>query len=408
MLWENTHHKKPTVTINITRVTTNTRLYQNKNGMPLHLLGASAVAAVVGATQDCVNCGAENDADKQTQDDTKDRAVRFDVSCGDYSRNSLDTPLRSQSIRSIENERPSFSRSNGTVLLNPQLPQSPPGSPTSALHGFVEGDFSSGKIHDLIVDDKCHVMAYSNDHSLFAVGLAKSLELYETTTWSLVHHVEREGMVSALCWIPEASSSASNSLLGVSGLDGTVSLYRVNVDILEVQGPSLLYEFRVDGQVRALDCGFFGKLNPSLVMAVGDKTGSVTLVSFTHDLNPIKTETVMKCQTGILGISLNTTSALLAWSTTGGRVCVHQLSREHTGAIHIETEVWSVQRNGPVRSVVFDGTRRLAFGGYDKKVILVDTQQWVVSHEINLFGTVRVMTFQFSLLGGMTLTSLFG
>jgi hypothetical protein len=89
-------------------------------------------------------------------------------------------------------------------------------------------------MHDLIVsDDKCHVMAYSNDHSLLAVSLVKSLELYETTTWSLVHQeVERGGMVSALCWIPEASSSASNSLLlGVSGLDGTVSLCRVNGDI---------------------------------------------------------------------------------------------------------------------------------------------------------------------------------
>jgi len=353
--------------------------------MPLPFVAAGAVAAVAGATS---NYEQEDETivDETKKNPESDREENRD------SFNEYETAQAAQSLRSIEmgSRSGSFHRaSHGSIHLrrsdNPQ--------PFDSFSGFVDGNFTSGKIHDLIIKKKTHTMAYQpSSGNLLAVGTKTSLDFYETTNYSLVCRMERDGIVSALKWLP-LSSIPSTSLLAIGYLNGSVALLRVDEEILESQGPSLLYEFKVDGQVRAIDCTFFGKLEPTVLVAVGDKSGTVTFASFDQDFEHIGTHNVLDFSTAVLGLCICSEKAIVACSTKGGDVAVYQVCRDPMKAVILDEKVWYSQRNGPVRCVLFshDGSY-LAFGGYSKIVALVDTQLWVIYRELQLKGTVSAAT----------------
>lgn len=289
------------------------------------------------------------------------------------------------------------------------------------LHGFVAGNFSSGKVFDLIVN-RCYVMAYQCDTcdckpvtsqpSLLAVGTVNGLLFYETSSYVLVHETQRQAMVSAIQWIPITSSSTwyitncyvtnnQPSLLAVGDLDGNVSLYLVDVNILESQGPTLLYEFNVKDQVRAMACAYIGSTmdsnnNKTLLISIGDKSGAVTFCSLrihqsTLLVSHIDTVVEKHYSSAVLGMSISTHTNLLATSTKGGEVFVYTLTQQHeTGIIYIQKSIWYTERHGPVRCVLFSGDEtQLCFGGYDKTVVFIETKSWVLSRQLQLHGTVR-------------------
>ena len=58
-------------------------------------------------------------------------------------------------------------------------------------------------------------------------------------------------------------------------------LYRVDDDVLETLGPTLLHSFQVEGQVEAMDCALVGRIDPpTLVVACGTAAGHAAFVSY--------------------------------------------------------------------------------------------------------------------------------
>lgn len=305
--------------------------------------------------------------------------------------------------------------------------------------GFVDGNFSSGKILDLVVE-RCYVMAYQRTHNIWrnnymnmendtvdnlmpsylAVGTVKGVSIYETAGYSLAYKIRRSGMVSAIHWADSPNISPFNandseicmsnvsnqySLLVVGSLDGTVSLYVIDSHILESQGPTLIHEFSVKDQVRSLDCCFFGKLFPlTFLICVGDKSGDLTFCSLRYNglhfaasplniMEHLSTTSVQNYTSCVLGISLSRTGGLLATSTKGGQIFVYKLHRNHAGIVYIEKNVWEVERNVPIRCVLFThDASQLCYGGYEKEVVFVDTEFWALSRQLQLNGTVSLYT----------------
>lgn len=321
--------------------------------------------------------------------------------------------------------------------------------------GFVDGDFRSGKVQDLQLESKCWVTAHASP--LLAVGTATSLQFYDTTqqSFALIHQVPVECIISALRWIDpqkaktktatsfeqpeevvcktdeddhtentEERSSFSNSttrmLLATARLDGSLCLYNIDLDILETQGPSLLYWSATNRQqIRCLDAGYLSLANHDMLLLVaGDKQGSITVTRFAvgppsdkshHKENDdgdtpapklIKEEAFhvdrARPEHAVLGLVMDTKRSLLVTTTKGGWVQVHHLVRRlfTTPDRSMQDEpIWSMKRNGAVQSATFSACGTLAFGGYDKTVVLVDTEQWIVARELQLQGTINTIEF---------------
>lgn len=361
---------------------------------------------------------------------------------------STDSPRAGpKSIANVFERKSSFfgidkSLATGSVRLHRQKSCTNKGSEhDDKVSGFVDGNFASGKVLDLVVD-RCFVTAFQNSSdddgdlsnpfqqpvlsSFLAVGTSKSVALYETSSYALAYEIPRSGMVSAIVWFSPPSSFRSTSienssrfgqpsLLAVGGLEGTLSLYSIDASILESQGPTLVFEFQVADQVRALDCSYFGKLEPkTLLISVGDKSGNVTFCSMRCNfsgsgndmrlsLEHIDTVIEQHLNTGVLGLSISRKTGLIAACTKGGQVLVYKLHRQHSGAVYIEKPVWEGNRNGPVRCIVFshDGSH-LSFGGYDKTVVVVETEFWGRTRQLQMNGTVSFLYLQSNLMWNKT------
>jgi hypothetical protein len=67
-------------------------------------------------------------------------------------------------------------------------------------------------------------------------------------------------------------------------------------------------------------------------------------------------------------------------------------SNENVWYPHNYGLLWSVQNTGstPIRCILFHtASNTMIYGGYDKIVVLVDTERWVNIRELNVQGTVR-------------------
>jgi hypothetical protein len=310
-------------------------------------------------------------------------------------------------------------------------------------HGFVNGNFSSGKLFDVKSTDKLYCMSYNTYADILVIGTASSLDFYDAFHYTLIVSVPQSSMVSSMVWISPPSKFYTNNringdtddadcttklqLLAISDLNGKIALYCINVDILESQGPTLLYTgSNMNGtQIRSLDSSYFVNNDTGhiqLMIVVGDKSGTITIIAFDctqRIYHPIYTNTKQirlqykkeqsmeyeMNQFGILGIAIEWDRGLLAVSTSGGLVQVFSLLY-HLSSSKLETSqfnnnddnnhnnnngfVWSKQNTsgGAIRDIVF-GNNTLTYGGYDKTIIIVDIAQWAISRELNVQGTVR-------------------
>ena len=106
----------------------------------------------------------------------------------------------------------------------------------------------------------------------------------------------------------------------------------------------------------------------------------------------------------ILGLTICSQRSIVAATTKNGKVIVRRLlsssqqKSRNTGQqdhpyVQFGPIVWNTQRNGAVRSVVLSKNgQQLVFGGYDKMVVLVDTNLWAITRELSLPGTVSDRT----------------
>jgi WD40 repeat protein len=257
--------------------------------------------------------------------------------------------------------------------------------------GFVNGDFMSGILRQVDVQDKCFTTAYQSsscdEEGLLAVGTTKGVALYETVNYTRIQLLERGAMVSSLEWI-QFLDNRRNWLLVVADVKGCVTIYHIDTETVESPGPTLLTEWTVHAEVRAVSAVWIGFI---LVVGVGDKKGKVTLTEFDplFPANAHRSVILQEHDSAVLGMAL--TDKFQAVTTEAGMVVVHEIRLlQSQGNVNAqERQVFVQQRSGPVRAATFSpDSQYLAVGGYDKRVVLIDTEQWAVARELHLQGTV--------------------
>jgi WD40 repeat protein len=339
-------------------------------------------------------------------------------------RNSSNTTQR---LFSTSSTRP---QSRVVIENNTQVVLTPDQQHLLLWNGFVDGNFQQGKVHDLIINRSCWNFAYSPNQMVLVVGAGNLLQFYDTTSYLLFGQVEREGFVSSIVWWMGESEKTSNvstsspslGYLAVGGLDGVVTLYCMDMDLLEMQAPIEVHEYRSQGQVRAmsLSCISTSHDDKILLWAVGDQEGQLTFS--TYDVQQVELlqapTRVEQYESAILGLSISPAVGTEPWcaiATKGGCLTVHAIQRQQqqgpgneasnskrflfaspsswslNSAVHwgVGPALYQLEQRGPIRSVAFsmDG-RLLACGGYDKTVVIVDTILWAAVYELRLEGTV--------------------
>jgi WD40 repeat protein len=285
--------------------------------------------------------------------------------------------------------------------------QSEEDAPFDSLSGFVGGDFSAGKVKDIKLPSGCWVMAFSERADILAAGMKNRVDFLETQNYSTIYSLSFSDKISAIQWCrgsdlcattgKKLDDGSDREIVAVAGLDGHVAVYRLNVSLLELQGVHLLYDFHVHSQVRCMAMKPLGDGN--VVLAVGDKRGRITLTTLMHAADGQVTSTypaVVDLQKdAVLGLDIHPERSILAASTKSGKVIVFQLIMTkfqiEKSYVICGSRLWKTQQNGPVRAVVIskDG-KQLAFGGYDKTLVLVDTNLYAIVRELTLHGTVRI------------------
>lgn len=369
--------------------------------------------------------------------------------------------------------------------------------------GYVNGDFTSGQICKLQLRDRSYCHSYNYYGDILTVGTATSIDFYDTSStclrnsgrhttnchpYSIIASVPHTAgastgnMISAIVWInPSTKSSSSKGysddaarsaidysnlyntnntnanqqLLALSDLIGHIYLYSIDPDILESQGPTLIYSGNNSNgsQIRCLAAGYYPQLNNhvdeppiSLVLAAGDKSGCITIVAFDSTLRPSNPQYIDPKQFnitqqpqehnnfkevptddhynsssmnrsststgGILGIAFELERGVMAICTSSGLVQAFSLphllsagtnntpaktSDDHPyrRGSHSQQPVllWTSQNvtASAIRCIAFgpNNTNTLMYGGYDKTIIMVDTEQWIIIRELNVHGTVR-------------------
>ena len=321
-----------------------------------------------------------------------------------YNYQSVSSPVSNgpvSSIRSILSKKRPNHRGDGNKqtsirksepIVATEVEPEPP-------NGFVDGDFHSGKIRDITVSGAWTMAYHPGNDAVLAVGMlnGEGVVMYETNTYTVIGILERDDAVSTLAWLsiqldPDQSQSQSHSTsyLAVGGLDGTVALYSLQVDLIELKGADLLYEYQCHSQVRCMDIAIH---NESIILAVGEKLGAVTFCSFSPNGTHVETQIVDQHNSGVLGLAISPSASLLAVCTKGGCVTVRQI-HQVDGQFQLGVDLWHMQRNGPLNSIVFSKDEsRLVFGGYDKQLVLVDTMLWDVVRELRLEGTINTVSY---------------
>ena len=380
--------------------------------MPFPLMAAASLAATMAGNLPSLQYDGNDDEEQLTEEEKeKKQNVGFDKSNSGSSRDAVII----DSVRSYENEYESTSMFNviardGCVHLrrlgNKETTEALNNTPGLTTQGYIDGSFSSGVTHEIRPGGGSFVLRYSD--RLLAVGTVEGLELYETRNYSQVFHIPIKDEISAIRWLkiedsPSSSYLQSHRLLAFGCLDGACFLYLVDDELLEVEGGvSLLFSCQMKGQVRALDCSWYRDddddadvqtLDPTIVLAFGDKVGNVQLTSFDKSFRHRETIECEYHDSAVLGLSIHESQRWIARCTKHGNVAVHRLQRQSaTRAIGYGPCLWETDRDGPVLAVAFSqsGTQ-LAIGGYDKTVALIDTSAWALFRKFQLEGTVNAI-----------------
>jgi WD40 repeat protein len=273
------------------------------------------------------------------------------------------------------------------------------------------------------------VIGYSLRADILAVGLKGRLDFLETQNYTTIHQVQRTDKVSAIQWCPGSALlcgiTATNfkskrktvdnnhpstrlvgasDLVAVAGLDGQVSLYQMNVTSLEFEGADTLYEFYVDGQVRCMAMKPMERMPGFLLLVVGDKSGCITLCTLFRDEDGEGGKRIVASREAILvekndpvlGLDIfvgnDKSSMIIAYGTKSGIVNVQALEWQGKRIVP-GRRIWSTQRSGPVRSLIISKEgRKILFGGYDKRVVLVDTKIFAIVRDLPLDGTINTIS----------------
>mmetsp|Transcript_12248 Transcript_12248/g.35536 ORF Transcript_12248/g.35536 Transcript_12248/m.35536 type:complete len:1610 (-) Transcript_12248:86-4915(-) len=370
-----------------------------------------------------------------------DESIRSMLYSEQSSRRSMGSQRQHQMIVQLKSVSASFDQDGAAAAAQPNLTAPGMVYEDSLLSGFCNGDFASGKVNNirLKADSSCWVIAYNNSSSVLAVGLEDRVDFLETKNYTVMHSIPFSGNVSGIKWygaevldggslVAPAVSSTSwkdskrslydinrGELVAVCGLNGQVNVYHVYIPLLELRGATPLHSFHVAGEVRSMVMQYMPK-HDVLIVAVGDTTGKITLSTMTKDVGSVflkETNKVVEdkgLNNSILSLAIHSseTTDFLVSTCKDGTVAVDELfhhvpssildglsMKDHTaGFISFGESIWCTQRNGPIRAcVVFQDGSHLAFGGYDKTLVIVDIDLWAVVREMPLQGTINHVSF---------------
>lgn len=376
------------------------------NGHVVHFEDGSAVA--IGGSEGITSMYSER---SQTQNQHRHMDVQLRVSQKKKKKSFIFIHPYSSS---------SFAQSIASQPSGDHLSMAEVVPPYDSHRQFEGGDFSSGKIKHIALPTGCWTMAFSTRANILATGLRDRVEFLETVNYSLLCSVPRSDKVSAIQWCSGSDLSwgieESNKLFGsskklyhrfqdgeivaVAGLDGQVAMYHVDPSLVEFKGTQTIYEFSVDGEIRCMTFKPVG--NGSVVLAVGDKKGKVTLITLSYDeasgqIIPTFPIVVDFEGDAVLGLDcyIGEQSILVA-GTKSGKMVVFELivSKGVAGAHFVACgeEIWRTQRNGSVRSVMISGDGKyLSFGGYDKTLVQVNLSLLAIVRELDLQGTINTI-----------------
>lgn len=272
--------------------------------------------------------------------------------------------------------------------------------------GFVDGNFSQGKIKDIKTRSDVFHVKFNLDSSILAVGLVDGVELYETSQFRLLHTIDGLDTVSAIDWTEginkdHSKTGVKEQLLAVGCFDGAVKIYNVSMapsrDVVVLMG-----SFRVSSDVCSMsfvqDCGTYFAPGP-LAIVVGERSGNLSLVniSFDNHMNDAdRINLLITADSAILSVTFGFSEkdgVMLVYGTKSGRVVACAMSNKGNQWMLAHT-ISQIQRAGSIRALRFNhDSSNLVVGGYDKSVLIIDTSRWEILREIPIDGTVQTIEF---------------
>ena len=306
-------------------------------------------------------------------------------------------------------------------------------SPIVNYWGYVDGKFSEGRIYNLVTKHEAQCVAFSPCTMLIAVGMesANGFGVYETKRFQLLNQVSTSHTVVSVQWKSTRNQSTAN-ILAVAGRDGTISIFEVDYrqprpSIHKTQGViNEVYITRLSNVILGggARCMVFlpqQRLGSSLDLVVGEKTGSITMISkiansleASKRMNPIA-RTLARYRGCLKCITVSRDGCLLASGDEFGAVRILQLSSnqskkslldESNSNIDKGCDVYPsvsicmaegdpvVVREGKIRTLIFSKNDKILFvGGHDNYVAMIDTKIWKVLREIKFDGAVNALAF---------------
>lgn len=303
--------------------------------------------------------------------------------------------------------------------------------------GFVNGNFTSGKLKEIETTAACFGIKFNLDCSLLAVALkdGHGVELYETQQFRLIHTIERSCTVSAMDWVEQPGTQNTKwnegdeeielkepktQLLAVGGFDGFVKVYSISMQRKDLV--LLVDSFHVQSEICSLaflkDSATQYAPNPRAI-AVGEKNGRVSIVTLSEftgaSHNAIRIRVIDQADSAILSLSFGFSDTT---KQEGGIIMVYgtKYGMLRASMLYIEMDDWVVsrqlfqlERTGAIRALRFNhDSSLLIVGGYDKTVLIIDAALWKVVRELYMDGTVQTVEFdpfnRYLLLGNRSKT----
>lgn len=286
--------------------------------------------------------------------------------------------------------------------------------------GFINGNFSSGKLKEIYLNSKAFVIKFNIDSTILAVGTSDGggVELYETSQFHLIHTIERTSTVSALDWVEydeeidakelgKDEDNKNSQLLAVGSFDGFVKIYCINSATDDV---TLVDSFQVESAVCSMSFVKDSATNYAprpLSIATGDRNGNVAIVNLGEYVDMSKNAERIRILDAFESPVLSMTfgffesnenelspfhdgiSIIMVCGLRNGQVKA-SIIRQISEKWHIVQVLLDLERQGAIRTLRFnhDGTT-LIVGGYDKTVLFINTILWEIVRELEVDGTVR-------------------
>ena len=278
-------------------------------------------------------------------------------------------------------------------------------------NSYIDGIFSRGRIKEIETSAGCYNIKFNLDATVLAVGLndGNGVVLYETKGFTVIDVIDRDDTVSALDWIDDpfddlnrdkddqSSTANLSQLLAVGGFDGVVSIYSITPFSLSNAFVTPLYDVKVRSAVSTLS--FLKDTATSyapfpLALAIGEQDGTVKMFVTDGNQDQFKSFTRMaKIDTHdstVLSITFGfiEDGIIMACGTKEGLIRVNLLQLEKNEWKQSQL-LFERQQTGAIRALRFNhDSTTLVIGGYDKKVLFVDTQLFQIVREIDADGTV--------------------